>query len=447
MRRKSEVFTHFCNFIAMVRNQFKSSVQIFQCDGGTEFINSKFTDFCHKLGIHQRRSCPHTPQQNGLAERKHRHIADMTRTLLSTSHAPLDLWVEAALTSVYLINLLPTPTLGWSSPYYMLFRKHPTYSHLRTFGCACFPHLGSYVSNKLQPRSTECVLLGYSSNHKGYRCLDRVNQRVYVSRHVIFNEHKFPFDSVQVQHGSSSLATLELLPLHALPTAAATAPLSSISVQPPPAPLSPQTALPGVDLALPEPDLAPPPAVTGLDCPAPVPPDSNVVPSLNVLDQPAISPVPPVPVHPITTRFRDGIRQPKVRTDGTVRYPLSEAHAAVISQPFEPTCFTQAVKHSEWRDAMAKEFNALVKNDTWVLVPPSSSHNTVGCKWVFRIKRHSDGSIERYKARLVAKGFHQQAGLDYDETFSPACYNSVGFVSRCHKFLAPSSVGYQKCLP
>ncbi|CAL9027027.1 unnamed protein product [Prunus brigantina] len=68
---------------------------------------------------------------------------------------------------------------------------------------------------------------------------------------------------------------------------------------------------------------------------------------------------------------------------------------------------------------MTDEINALLKNTTWSLVPPSPLHSPVGCKWVFRIKRHSDGSIERYKARLVAKGFHQQPGIDYTETFSP----------------------------
>ncbi|KAK0597448.1 hypothetical protein LWI29_025420 [Acer saccharum] len=133
-----------------------------------------------------------------------------------------------------------------------------------------------------------------------------------------------------VQHQSSQLAILELHPLHASPTAAATEPLSSVSVPPPSAPVSPQLAQPGIDSALPEPDLAPPPAVTGLDCPTLVLPEFSDVPSVSVLDQPAISPAPPVPIHPMTTRFRDGILQPKVRTDGTVRYPLSKAHASMV---------------------------------------------------------------------------------------------------------------------
>ena len=70
---------------------------------------------------------------------------------------------------------------------------------------------------------------------------------------------------------------------------------------------------------------------------------------------------------------------------------------------------------------MNVEFDALLKNQTWSLVPPSPNQNIVGCKWVFHIKRNVDGSIECYKARLVAKGFHQQPGVDYDETYSPVC--------------------------
>jgi hypothetical protein len=68
---------------------------------------------------------------------------------------------------------------------------------------------------------------------------------------------------------------------------------------------------------------------------------------------------------------------------------------------------------------MDNEFGALLKNQTWHLVPPKSRVNVIDCKWVYKIKRKSDGSIDRYKTWLVAKGFKQRYGIDYDDTFSP----------------------------
>lgn len=105
----------------------------------------------------------------------------MTRNLLATANLQLNLWVEAALTFIYLINILPTPLLKWQSPFSIIFQCSPSYSHLQTFGCSCFPHLRAYVSNKLISRSLECVFLGYSLQHKSYQCLDPTSGKVYIS--------------------------------------------------------------------------------------------------------------------------------------------------------------------------------------------------------------------------------------------------------------------------
>jgi len=88
--------------------------------------------------------------------------------------------------------------------------------------------------------------------------------------------------------------------------------------------------------------------------------------------------------------------------------------------PFlEPTCVSQAVSHPEWHAAMSSELIALMSHGTWDLIPPPKDCKPVGCKWVFRIKRKADGSIDKFKARLVAKDYNQCPGVDYKETFSP----------------------------
>ena len=124
----------------------------------------------------------------------------------------------------------------------------------------------------------------------------------------------------------------------------------------------------------------------------------------------------------MVTRSKNFITKSKIPMDGTVQYPLPKALLAVahgsLSEP-EPTCYTMAAKRREWRQAMNLEFDALLQNHTWTLVPSHPSQNLIGCKWVFQVKRKADGSVERHKARLVAKSFHQLSGVDYDETYSP----------------------------
>lgn len=119
----------------------------------------------------------------------------------------------------------------------------------------------------------------------------------------------------------------------------------------------------------------------------------------------------PAPSRP-RTRSQSGIRCPKIYTDGTVRYGLSASAE-------EPRDLEEALGNKDWKQAMDTEHTALIKNQTWHLVPPQKGKNIIDCKWVFKIKRKPDGSIDRYKARLVAKGFKQRYGIDYEDTFSP----------------------------
>ena len=94
--------------------------------------------------------------------------------------------------------------------------------------------------------------------------------------------------------------------------------------------------------------------------------------------------------------------------------------------------FNQAMKSTEkdfWHDACVSEYNSLMENNTWVLVPKPAGRKIVGCKWVFKVKENTDGTIDKYKARLVAQGFSQSPGIDYQETFAPVVrYETVRFL-------------------
>ena len=123
--------------------------------------------------------------------------------------------------------------------------------------------------------------------------------------------------------------------------------------------------------------------------------------------------------HPMTTRSKNGIFELKALAakvasaqSPSVVNSTKLAKPTSISKPdytlTEPPSFKIVAQFPQWCKAMDKEFVALQRQGTWSLVPPFSTQNVVGCKWVFKLKHNSDGSINRYKARLVAKGFHQQ---------------------------------------
>lgn len=109
----------------------------------------------------------------------------------------------------------------------------------------------------------------------------------------------------------------------------------------------------------------------------------------------------------MVTRAKHGIFKPK------------KVFTASVFPPTEPKSTSLALQSPEWKVAMGSEFQALIDNGTWELVPYTSDMKVISNKWIFKVKTHVDGSLDRLKARLVERGFEQFAGVDYLETFSP----------------------------
>lgn len=141
LRAKSEVFSVFQAFLALIENQFSSSIKILRSDSGGEYMSNAFQSFLQTKCIVSQRSCPSTPQQNKATECKNRHLLDMVRALLIESSIPSRFLCKVLSTVVHLINRLPSPTLHNVSPFYTLFGHHPTYFHLRPLGvCVLFTY-------------------------------------------------------------------------------------------------------------------------------------------------------------------------------------------------------------------------------------------------------------------------------------------------------------------
>ena len=449
----------------MVERLFDQKILAMQTDWGGEY--QKLNSFFSKIGIVHYVSCPHAHQQNGSVERKHRHIVEVGLSLLSHASMPLKFWDEAFQSAAYLINRVPSKTISNTTPLERLFHQKPDYSFLRVFGCACWPHLRPYNTHKLQFRSKQCVFIGYSNLHKGYKCLDPSTGRVYISRDVVFDENVFPFSKMHFNAGARLRSEINLLDPsllnpsflsggtqvvepcadvppentnstvqvqeetgenstqdHAGIAGNEAAPLgmqhegdllpaiaTESSPESSPAPAAPRQSTPTPSSArLGEGDQA---AVTSLG--GSLAAAGNNTPAAHVEDLSDSSPfvllLVQVPVRP-RTRLQDGIRKAKKYSDGTVRYGFLTATG-------EPNTVDEALENTNWRKAMESEYQALMKNKTWHLVPPHKGRNVIGCKWVYKIKRKQDGSLDRYKARLVAKGFKQRYGIDYEDTFSP----------------------------
>lgn len=373
-------------------------------DNGGEYIALK--EFFATHGISHLTTPPHTPEYNGFAERRHRHIVETGLTLLTHASLPLSFWSYAFSTAVYLINRMPTPTLNTHSPYDVIFQRSPHYEKLRVFGCLCYPWFRPYNAHKLEPPSKPCTFLSYSLSQSAYLCYKPTSSKIMVSRHVTFHEHIFSYNSL---HTTDTTLKSTAIDIWILPTI-------SVQTTPPTPSTHSSSAAPDIctiNATLPPPIIIPPtPIPATQSTTSSLPTISTAIPQPQTSTQtlPISSQTNTLSSHSMTTRSKNNICKPIQKLTFTTQ---------LTRDITEPTTLAQATRDPRWCSVMVEEYSALISNGTWTLVPPACVSNMVGCKWIFRLKRHTDGTVARYKARLVAKGFNQRPSLDYHETFSP----------------------------
>lgn len=187
---KDRVLEAFINFQSYVSNHYNAKIKFFRSDNGGEYTSKSFKQFLNQHGIVHQTSCPYTPQQNGVAERKNRHLMEVARAMMFHTNVPKRFWGDAVVTACYLINRIPTRILQDSSPFEVLNQTNPSLDHLRVFGCVWFVLVPGEQRNKLDVKSTKGMFIGYSIDQKGYKCYIPETRRVLISRDVKFVENK-----------------------------------------------------------------------------------------------------------------------------------------------------------------------------------------------------------------------------------------------------------------
>jgi histone deacetylase 1/2 len=217
MTNKSCVNRIFPQFKHLVKNKFHTKIKSIYSDNGGEFVVLKQYFSVH--GISHHTTASHTPQQNGVSKRRHRHLVETSLTLLHDASLPLSYWPHAFSTAAYLINRQPTPLLQNKTPLEILFRQIPNYLKLKKkIGCLCFPLTKPYNTNKLQPKATPYLFIGYSTTQNAYKCLDLSTNKLYISHHVTFDETQTPFQILSPACTSSNSSSSTAAPPIGLPT-------------------------------------------------------------------------------------------------------------------------------------------------------------------------------------------------------------------------------------
>jgi hypothetical protein len=395
LKSKDEVFNKFKEFKAFIENLSERKIKILRLDNGGEYTSKEFVNFCKDVGIKRELTTPYNPQQNGVAERKNRTIMEAVKTMIHDQDLSMCLWAKATMTAVYVQNQLSHSALGFKTPKEMFTGKMLEVSHLKIFGCPVFIHIPKEKRNKLEPSGKKGIFVGYCEVSKAFRIYIPSHRHIEIHRDVTFDEDAMLKKSRKCQ-------------------------LEEVYEEEP--------VIPRVVESVRE-------------VPRAVEPVREVVtsPDEEILEDHDVVVFQEPPQMTISHKRKPAWARELIQDreiygvpEGTTRYvkkpkPFSSYMASIYDLlEKEPTCFEEAIQKKEWANAMIEEYQSIIKNDVWEIVPRLNSKDVVSSRWLFKIKHAADGSIEKYKARFVACGFSKKKGIDYEETFAPvASYTSI----------------------
>lgn len=388
LRKKSESAAIITNLLERIHNQTGKYSRYIRTDNALEFLTNSLNDFLASKGISRQMSCAHTPEQNGVVERMNQTIVNSGNAMLEFCGLPKQYWNLAYETAVYIRNLSPTSALDSQTPHEAWFGKRPDISHLRIFGEIAYSHVPKHKRTKLEPKAEPLYLVGYGQveGTKGWKLLDPTTDRVIVTADVRF------------------LAKPVFPTYRAEPTLSPSSPTPTL--------LEEVVITSQIDLPSPDSSGMCPSQVTNISQTAPPSETSSISTS------PVTAPTSPsTPVEPLELPAPSDIDPSNILPTRLRSRALRAAPTEPIPQSYDD--IANMPDAEQWEAAVQSELQSLSRHDTWTPCPVPSGRSAISSKWVFKIKRNADGTINKYKARLVARGFSQQEGVDYHDTFAP----------------------------
>ncbi|GJS85379.1 retrovirus-related pol polyprotein from transposon TNT 1-94 [Tanacetum coccineum] len=202
LRSKDETPEVLKDLLTMIQRNLQAQVITVRTDRGTEFLNKTLYAYFKEEGIEHQTSTPRTPEQNGVVERRNRTLVEAARTMLSASKLPLSFWAEAVATACYTQNRSIIISTHGKTAYHIINDRKPSIKHLHIFGCICYITRDGENLDKMKEKGDPCVMVGYSTQSKGYRVYNKRTRLIVESIHIKFDEIK----EMMSDHNSSDLA-------------------------------------------------------------------------------------------------------------------------------------------------------------------------------------------------------------------------------------------------